>query len=186
MPAFIALLRGVNLGGHNMMKMEALRSALRIAQPARRADLHPKRQHRLPHKRAPTRRSLRRRSRSAIEAQFGFRPPVILRTTSEWKAAIARNPFAGPPEVEPGKLLVYFLRAIRAMSPGNGRAPYRPRRKSFTSSSRELYIYFPNGHGQAQAFDAGGRARAQGFGQRQKLEYRAQAAGNGRASGSAE
>ncbi len=87
------------------------------------------------------------RIEKAIEAQFGFRPPVILRTTSEWRAAIARNPFAGRPEVEPGKLLVHFL----AGDPGD---VAREKARSVPAVpeelhifERELYIYFPNGMG---------------------------------------
>ena len=53
--------------------------------------------------------ALARRIEEAMEASFGFRPAVIIRTASELRKVIAKNPFAGRKEVEPSKLLVVFM-----------------------------------------------------------------------------
>jgi uncharacterized protein (DUF1697 family) len=144
MPVFIALLRGVNLARHNRMKMDALRG---VCESLKLRDVQTYIQSGNIVFRSKEADSIKLAARieKAIEAQFGFRPPVILRTTSEWKAAIARNPFAGRAEVEPGKLLVHFFAGdpgdeAREKARGVPAAP-----EELHIFERELYIYFPMG-----------------------------------------
>lgn len=89
--------------------------------------------------------ALSTRIEDAIEKGFRFRPAVILRTSSDLRDAIARNPFAKRSGIEPNKLLVHFL----ARDPG---AEIRDKVLSLKTDpeelrmdGRELYIYFPNG-----------------------------------------
>ena len=104
----ISMLRGVNVGSHRRMKMEALRrvyESLGLENPqtylqsgnvvfkTRERDLM----------------SLARRIESGIEQHFGFRSDVIIRTFSELRSVVARNPFAARAGIEPSKLLVTFL-----------------------------------------------------------------------------
>jgi uncharacterized protein (DUF1697 family) len=146
MPAVIALLRGVNVGGNNMIKMEALRS-LCGSLGLKDAQTYVQSGNVVFRCKASNLPKLAAQIESAIEAEVGFRPSVILRTTAEWKDAIARNPFAGREGIEPGKLLLYAL----ASDPGDeARArvraiPAAP--EELHIHSRELYIYFPNGQG---------------------------------------
>src|ERR1022692_2807782 len=108
MPAIISMLRGVNVGAHNRIKMDALRAlyeSLGLHEPQTyvqsgnvvfRTD-----------KRDLV--ALAKRIEGAIERGFGFRPTVILRTSGELRDVIARNPFAKRRGIEPSRLLVYFL-----------------------------------------------------------------------------
>src|SRR5947208_1359268 len=104
------MLRGVNLASHNRIKMDALRQlyeSLGLRDPQsfiqsgnvifRTADRNMA--------------ALSRRIEKGIEQTFDIRSSVILRTTTEMRDVIARNPFADRPEIEPGKLLVNFLAA---------------------------------------------------------------------------
>lgn len=143
------MLRGVNVGGHNIIKMDALRTlyeSLEFTQCqtylqsgnvifcSRENHLEP----------------LASRIGSAIARKFGFSPEVILRTSSELRSAVAKNPFAKRSGIEPGKLLVAFL----ARDPGaQARASLSalkiaPEEAIF--AGRDLYIYFPNGVGRAK------------------------------------
>jgi uncharacterized protein (DUF1697 family) len=77
-------------------------------------------------------------------------PEVILRTSTELKDVIARNPYAKRREIEPGKLLIFFLA-------GNPGAEIREKLMNIKTDpeelkfdGREFYIYFPNGMGQAK------------------------------------
>jgi uncharacterized protein (DUF1697 family) len=146
MPVVISLLRGVNVGGHNRIPMDALRAVyaslkLRDARTyvqsgnvIFRTDENPKGElkgappfpdvgkggdfsvlssRRVPH---PSRFCLggdfdvlSARIEDAIERKFKFRPAVILRTASELRDIIARNPFAKRRGIEPAKLHVMFL-----------------------------------------------------------------------------
>jgi len=146
MPAVIALLRGVNVGGNNIIKMEALRS-LCCALGLQDAQTYVQSGNVVFRSKAANLPKLAAQIESAIEAEAGFRPSVILRTAAEWKDAISRNPFAGRSGIEPGKLLLYAL----ASDPGDDarnrvRAiPAAP--EELHIHNRELYIYFPNGQG---------------------------------------
>ena len=80
-----------------------------------------------------------------IERDFGFRPSVIVRTTSELREAIARNPFAERPGIDPSRLLVTFF----AVDPG---AEAREKVLAIATDpeelrieGREMYVYYPNG-----------------------------------------
>ena len=86
-----------------------------------------------------------KRLQKAIEKTFGFQCDVILRTTSELREVIARNPFANRRGIEPSKLLVTFL----ASDPGE--EARKQVRKIKTNPDElwidgcEMYTYFPNG-----------------------------------------
>jgi len=146
MTAIVCLLRGVNVGGHNKIKMDELRGlseSLGLRDPQTYVQSGNV-------VFATGERNLARlaaRIESAIEKKLGFRPSVVLRTAAELREVIAANPFAGRREVEPGKLLVTFL----ATDPGPDaraavlRLECHP--EELRANGRELYIYFPNGMG---------------------------------------
>src|ERR1700720_2419035 len=100
MAAIISLLRGVNVAGHNVIKMDALRAlyeALELRDP------HTYLQSGNVVFRTDERdlTLLARRIEDGIERRFHFRPDVIIRTTAELRDAIARNPFATRRGIEP-------------------------------------------------------------------------------------
>jgi uncharacterized protein (DUF1697 family) len=144
MPVYIALLRGVNLQSHNRIKMDALRT---VCESIKLRDVQTYIQSGNIVFRTPetNEAKLAARIERAIESEFQCRTPVILRTTSQWKEAIARNPFAARSGIEPNRLLVTFL----AADPGHearekARAiPAAP--EELHIFERELYTYFPNG-----------------------------------------
>lgn len=144
MPVSIALLRGVNLGPHNRIKMDALRT-LCESLGLRGVRTYVNSGNLVFDSKESNHIKLATRLERAIESEFGFRIPVILRTVAEWERAVERNPFAGRSGIEPSKLLVHFL----ASDPGEtGRAkaraiPAAPEEVHFFE--RELYIYYPNG-----------------------------------------
>lgn len=141
MAVVISMLRGVNLGAHNRMKMEALRAlctSLKLRDPQTyvqsgnvifdtdEQDLG----------------RLAKRMESAIERTFGFHSAVIVRTPSELREVVERNPFAKRRGIEPNRFLVYFL----ASDPG--REAFEKIRALKTDpeelriDGRELFIYF--------------------------------------------
>ena len=138
------MLRGVNVGGHNVIKMEALRElykSLKLREPQTYVQsgnvVFATDEKNLD--------KLAGRIENAIERSHGFRPSVILRTISELRAVIAKNPFATRRGIEPNRLLVTFL----AADPGHAiRAQVlkiKCEPEELCANGRELYIYFPNG-----------------------------------------
>lgn len=148
MPTIVSLLRGVNVTGHNPIKMEALR-ALYESLKFTGCQTYIQSGNVVFCTRERSLAALPERIEKAIERKFGFRPSVIHRTTDELRDVIARNPFAKRRNIEPGKLLVAFLARhpgaeacakLRAINTGSEEVHLAP---------RELYIYFPNGVGRA-------------------------------------
>jgi uncharacterized protein (DUF1697 family) len=144
MPAVISMLRGINVGAHNRIKMDALR-AVYESLGLRDVQTYVQSGNVIFSTKEKARTKLRTRIETAIHKKFGFRPDVILRSVSEMRDAIARNPFAGRRDIEPSKLLVTFL----AEKP-DGRAQQMIREikahpEELHLDGRELYVYFPNG-----------------------------------------
>jgi len=149
MPVIVSMLRAVNLGNYNKIKMDTLRdlyAKLKLEKPQtylqsgnvifksseRNLDL------------------VAKRIQAAIEKKFGCRTEIILRTSAELRAVIANNPFAKRTGIEPSKLLVTFLLA----DPGKA-ARENLRKQQFAPeqlhvADRELYIYFPDGVGKSK------------------------------------
>jgi uncharacterized protein (DUF1697 family) len=147
--AVISMLRGVNVGGNNMIKMEALRAlyaslGLRDAQSyiqsgnvvfrTEQKDVAP----------------LAKKIEDAIESKFGFRPPVVLRTAAEMREVIAKNPFAKRNGIEPGKLSVSFLVGDPAAADRELLRKMKFDPEELHVGSRHLYVYFPAGMGQTK------------------------------------
>jgi len=149
MTVIISMLRGVNVGGRNKIKMEALRA---LYESVKLHDAQTYVQSGNVIFRTDERDLLRlaMRIEDGIEKKFGFCPDVILRTAAEMRDVIARNPFAKRRGIEPGKLLVSFL----VSDPGEeGREKLRQMNcdpEELRIEGREVYIYFPNGMGRSK------------------------------------
>src|SRR5579864_1317366 len=110
MQVAISMLRGINVGGHKIVKMESLR-AMYESLGLRDAQTYVQSGNVVFRTAARDLAPLAKRIESKIEQTFGFRPGVMLRTSSELREVIRRNPFAKRKGIEPGKLLVTFLAA---------------------------------------------------------------------------
>jgi len=144
MNTVISMLRGVNVGGNHLIKMEALR-ALYASLGLLDAQTYVQSGNVVFRSKEKNLDSLAKKIAAAIEHEFGFRPDVILRTPVELRDAMARNPFAARKGMEPSKLLLVFLAGeLSAETMMAARAiPCEP--EEMHVHKRELYIYFPNG-----------------------------------------
>jgi len=149
MSVTICLLRGVNVGGHNKLPMEALR-ALFESLNLRGAQTYVQSGNVVFHTKEGDIARLTQHIQDAIEKKFRFRPGVVLRTAAEIKEVVARNPLPKRAVTEPGKLLVLFL----ADDPGkNAKAILAkvPRvAEEVHLRGREIYIFFPDGAGRSK------------------------------------
>ncbi len=144
MAVVIALLRGVNVGGHNLISMDDLRSIclkLKFEEPRtllqsgnvvfrtteRNLD------------------QLARRMEDAIEKAAGFRTAVILRMPRDLKAVLAQNPFEGRSGINPSSVLVVFLSRKPAAEARAKLLAIQPETEELHIGEREFYMYFPNG-----------------------------------------
>jgi len=149
MPAIISMLRGVNVGGHNKIKMDALRAlyeSLKLQSPQTYVQsgnvifLSPEK----------NLLRLSQRIQDGIHRKFGFRPEVVLRTSSEFRNVIAKNPFANRRGLDPSKLLVTFLASDPGPQARTAILEIDTRGEELHVHGNELYIYFPNGIGKTK------------------------------------
>ena len=152
MKILITLLRGVNMTGHNSIKM------------ARLTDLFMK----LGYKDAETyiqtgnvvftskndsaTREIALKIKKGIQKEFNYDITAIIRSIPELEKVIADNPFTGELEFDPAKLAVVFLdnepgadqlgRVMNVSSPPD----------KFMIIGREIYIYCPNGFGKSKLY----------------------------------
>jgi uncharacterized protein (DUF1697 family) len=144
MPVVISMLRGINVGGQNKIKMDALR-ALYQSLGLHNPQTYVQSGNVVFSTKECNLSALNRRVEDAIEKEFGFRPRVILRTSAKLKDVIARNPFATRRGLDPSKLLVTFL----ACDPGpEARAQVlqlKTEPDELHISGREIFTYYPNG-----------------------------------------
>jgi uncharacterized protein (DUF1697 family) len=89
------------------------------------------------------------RIEKAIEAQCGFRPHVMLRTIEQLRDVVARNPFAKRANLDPSKLLVYFLRSEPTREACHLARAIETDEELRVSGS-EMYIYYLNGVGKSK------------------------------------
>ena len=149
MPVIVAMLRGVNLGAHNRIKMDALRDLcgsldlLDVQTYVQSGNIVFRTKER-------NLSALAKKIRSGIEKKFGFNPEIILRSTSDLRNVIAKNPFAEMKDIEPGKLLVDFLSSEPSTDACKSVRAIKTDPETLHIDGREMYIYFPNGAGRSK------------------------------------
>jgi uncharacterized protein (DUF1697 family) len=148
MTAFLAFLRGVNVGGRTMVPMATLRreaSALKLEG----VRTHLQSGNLL--FRAPARRSSRLPSEleAALSESAGVDIRVILRTKDELTKVVAKNPML-PSDLPGNKLHVVFL----AESPSRRRIqeldPDRSPPDEYVVHGQHIYLSYPNGSGRSK------------------------------------
>jgi uncharacterized protein (DUF1697 family) len=144
MPVLISLLRGVNLGGHRKVKMDDLR-ALYESLGFADVQTYINSGNVLFKTTGRDLVRLRKRIEDAIEGACGFRSDVILRTPSDLRGAIARNPFAARPGMDGSKLAIHFLAAEPSAAAREEVVAIDAAPEELHCSERELYIYYTNG-----------------------------------------
>jgi uncharacterized protein (DUF1697 family) len=149
MAIVISLLRGVNLTGNRIIKMEALRA---LYESLKFEDVATFIQSGNVVFRTKERDQAKviKRIGDGIEKGFGFRPEIILRTAEEMRGVIARNPFAERKDIEPGKLLVWFLASAPDAQAREKLLTLKVQAEELRLHERELYIYFPDGQGKSK------------------------------------
>jgi uncharacterized protein (DUF1697 family) len=141
-PSYVALLRSVNVGGRKM-SMAALRE---LCESLGHTDVSTYIQSGnllFSAKRTVTPRTLE----AAIEKEFGYAAPVVLRTAADLAAVVKANPF---PRVDRSKLHVGFMatKPTGAAVKKIDAAPFEPEEVAVRGG--EVYFHLPSGMGRAK------------------------------------
>jgi len=149
MAAIIGMLRGVNVGPHNRISMEALR-ALCGSLDLEGAETYVQSGNVVFRSKERNLNALTKRFEDAFEKKFGFPALLVLRTVAEMRTVIANNPFATRKEIEPGKFHVLFLTEEISPEARKQLEATKVGPEEIKTHGRELYIYYQAGAGQSK------------------------------------
>lgn len=146
MPApqtYVALLRGINVGGKHKLPMKDLR---RLFDEANATDVRSYIQSGNIVFTAHSAKVARivRNVEEAIEAQFGFRSPIIIRTHAELIDVSKQNPLYDP-QLDPRFQHVAFLAKKPTQKAAKALEDDRFLPDEFVLQNRELFLKYPNG-----------------------------------------
>ena len=147
MTTWIALLRGINVGGHHKLPMQDLRELLAnldcndvktyiqsgnavfnsAAQPV----------------------ELLTDIRAAIEQQFGFAPGVQIYSLADYESILAANPFRAAAE-DPRALHITFLKTSAKAANTAALDGLRSGAEDFQLTERAFFLYAPDGIGRSK------------------------------------
>jgi len=151
MDIYITMLRGINMTGHNTIKMTGLADLFRqfgysdaetyiqsgnIVFTCHKGNID----------------DVSSGIRKAILSEFNLNIAVIIRTSDEMKKIISANPFLEEPGFDPSKMAVLFLE----LKPSDEQVlkvagiDYPP--DKFHINGSEIYVYCPNGFGKTKLY----------------------------------
>lgn len=145
MPRFVALLRGVNVGGSGRMAMADLRTCV---EGAGFDDVATHIQSGNVLVRTPMRSAekVARALEEAVAADLGFRTAVMVRSAAELTAALDERPF---PDAADDALHIAFLRETPSAATAKAlTAPDGP--DELAVIGREVHLHYPNGMGRSK------------------------------------
>ena len=146
---YIAMLRGINISGQKIVRMELLRETC-AALGFRNVETYVQSGNIvfLATKKPPS--ALSKLISDAILRDFGFSVPALVKTSKEMDDVIKRNPFLNERDIDTSKLHVTFLsdapptNAVKNLEI----IPTRPDR--FHVGRQEIFLYCPNGYGKTK------------------------------------
>jgi uncharacterized protein (DUF1697 family) len=150
--SYIALLRGINIGAHKRMKMEALQRAFgelgfedvktyiqsgNVVFKAPPAD----------------NTQLANKIEKKLLSDFGFPVSVIVRTPAELHRVIQKNSFLKEAGIDTSKLHVTFLSGSPEKTVLKSLDRIAAGADRFNCGGKEIYLYCPNGYGETKLFN---------------------------------
>jgi len=143
MPVYVALLRGINVGGTGILAMKDLaamcgklgfarartyiQSGNAIFECGLKED------------------AVRHKLEEALHTKMGKRIDVMVRTAAELRATLDANPF---PDKEPARVAVFFLAGKPPVEQLRGLTG--PAGEQVRAGRREVYVYYPEGMGRSK------------------------------------
>ena len=148
MPVCIALLRGINLGGHKKIKMDLLRKSFeRLGCRTVQTYIN---SGNLVFESDDCGASFCQTAEDRILADFGFSSPVLVRTPAEFAKAMKNSPFAKDKGMDPSRLFVVFLSTSPAKAAIEKLAGFPAGTARFRCIGKELHLYCPDGMGRTK------------------------------------
>lgn len=153
MKTYISILRGINVSGHKVIKMVALKDMYERLNCTNIQTYIQSGNVVFQHENSDT-ASLAQRISDKILQHFGFEVPVIVMDIEKLKRIVADNPFIADPDKDISFLHVTFLSSPPEMSLIYNLKMYEsiksPGKDEYVLSSAAIYLYCPNGYGRTK------------------------------------
>jgi uncharacterized protein (DUF1697 family) len=146
MPTFIAMLRGINVSGHKIIKMDQLRASF-TAMGFSNTKTYIQSGNIIFEASNDSTANLSEKIGQRILGDFGFSVPVTLKTAKEMEQIIKRNPFLGMPAIDHSKLHVTFLDDDPPKKALEQLLPLASKPEQVHIIGQEVFLYCPNGYG---------------------------------------
>ena len=147
---YIALLRGINVGGNNMIAMADLRATLAKLGFANVTTILQSGNAVFHGKASPTAK-LEAVLEKGIAKHHGMTPEFHVRTADEWQAIVEANPFAAEAKKDPGHLIVSCYKAPIETARVKALQAAITGKERVYADGRQLYMTFPDGMGNSKA-----------------------------------
>jgi len=149
MATYVALLRGINVGGKKPITMAELRS---MAEDAgfESAQTWLQSGNLIFQGKAQATAAIEKKLEQATARHFGQEIDFLVREQKEWGAILDQNPFPREAKDDPSHLLVFCLRAEPKSDALAALKAAIAGRESFKPGARCLYIYYPDGIGRSK------------------------------------
>jgi uncharacterized protein (DUF1697 family) len=146
---YIALLRGINVGGHKPVAMSDLRAMLaKLGFEDARSILQSGNLIFGGDARASG--ELEKLLEAEAGKRLGLQADFLIRTAKQWKTIVARNPFRDEAERDPGHLVVMFLKGIPKANDVKAARDAIVGRETIRADGRQMYIVYPDGIGRSR------------------------------------
>ena len=146
MQTYISILRGINVSGQKLIKMDALRKMFEDIK-FKKVKTYIQSGNVIFESSKSTIESLEKKIMKGIKESFGFDVPVLVKDLSELKIVLKNNPFLKKQNEDVSKLHVTFLSEIPSkenvekIQAGNYGAD------EFVLEGKNIYLFCPNGYG---------------------------------------
>jgi uncharacterized protein (DUF1697 family) len=148
MNTFIALLRGINVGGNNILPMRELVAVLE-GLGLRQVKTYIQSGNVVFQSEAKTLTELAQEISAAIGKKYGFRPSVLILDLPEFQAAVAANPFPEG-ESEPKTLHLFFLDEVPTNPNWGLLESLKAESERYQLINKVFYLYTPAGFGRSK------------------------------------
>ena len=153
MTTYVALLRGINVGGHKPVAMADLRDLLtQLGLADARSLLQSG--NLVFGANGRTAAQLERLLEAEAEKRLGLQTDFFIRTAKEWKGVVAHNPFRKEATRDPGHLVVMFLKDAPSASAVKALQEAITGREIVRAAGKHLYITYPDGIGRSRLTNA--------------------------------
>jgi uncharacterized protein (DUF1697 family) len=149
MKKFIALLRGINVSGQKKIKMTDLKKLFEDLNFTN-VETYIQSGNVLFSTNSRNPDSVKNKIEKGIEAKYGYKVQVILKTPDELSSALKKNPFHKNKKRDTGKLYYTFLseKPSKENLKNLKGIDYSP--EEYFIDEDRIYLFFPNGYGKAK------------------------------------